>query len=150
MINRIILVGRLTADPEVRQTSNGIPVATLRIAVQRQYRGQDGERQTDFINVVAWRKTAELCRDYLRKGRLVGVDGSLQSRSYEDRDGNRRTAYEVQADSVQFLEPRSAGGAASEGVPPPSDHEVPGGYASDPGPEPMGADGAAMDDDIPF
>ncbi|HIE52628.1 MAG TPA: single-stranded DNA-binding protein [Armatimonadetes bacterium] len=91
MVNRIVLVGRLTRDPELRYTPNGVPVAQFRIAVDRPFRNARGERETDFINVVAWRQSAEFVHQYLSKGRLVGVDGRLQIRSYTTQDGQQRT-----------------------------------------------------------
>ena len=99
MLNRIFLMGRLVADPELRQTPNGISVATFRIAVDRNYQNKaSGERQTDFISCVAWRQTGEFISRYFSKGRMICVEGSLQSRNYEDKSGQKRTAYEVVAD----------------------------------------------------
>jgi len=115
LINRVILLGRLTQDPQMRYTSNGTPVTNFTLAVDRTFTNQQGERETDFIDVVAWRKLAELCADYLIKGQRAAVDGRLQVRSYEvqsgDNQGQRRTVYEVVADNIQFLEkPRGGGG----------------------------------------
>ncbi len=105
MLNRIVLVGRLTRDPELRYTpANGVAVASFTLAVNRPFRQQGGQREADFVPVVVWRQQAENCARYLVKGSLVGVDGRLQIRSYEDREGQRRTVAEVVADSVQFLE----------------------------------------------
>ena len=105
MLNRIVLIGRLTKDPELRFTpANGVPVTQFTIAVDRPYVNQKGERETDFIRIVTWRKLAELCANNLTKGRLVGVDGRLQIRSYEGQDGHRRYVTEVVADAVQFLD----------------------------------------------
>ena len=111
-MNKVMLVGNLTADPEMRSTSSGISVCSFRVAVSRRFKDADGNQQTDFVPVVAWRQLADLCGRYLSKGRKVGVVGSLQSRSYEDKQGNRRTAYEVVADEVEFLTPRGESGAA--------------------------------------
>ncbi len=113
MINRIILIGRLTRDPEVRYTSSGVAVASFAIAVDRRFKNAQGERETDFINIVAWRQLAELCANYLTKGRLVGVEGRLQIRSYEAQDGTKRTVAEVVADDVNFLSPKGEGGGGA-------------------------------------
>jgi len=105
LLNRIILIGRLTRDPELRFTpANGVPVAQFTIAVDRPFVNQKGERETDFIRIVAWRKLAEICANNLTKGRLVAVDGRLQIRSYDGQDGQRRYITEVVADTVQFLD----------------------------------------------
>ena len=104
MLNRIILMGRLAADPELRTTTNGVSVVSFRIGVARDY----DREQTDWINVVAWRQTAEFVSKYFFKGSLIALEGSLQSRQYQDRDGNNRTAYEVQADRVWFAQGKGA------------------------------------------
>lgn len=106
MLNTIILMGRLTADPELRHTSNNIPVTSFTLAVNRNYVKQGADRVTDFIDIVAWRSTAEFVSKYFRKGQLVAVQGSLQTRTYTDKDGNNRKAFEVVADSVYFAEPK--------------------------------------------
>lgn len=106
MINTAILMGRLTADPELRTTPSGVSVTRFSLAVDRSYVPQGGERQTDFIDVVAWRKTAEFVCRYFRKGMLVAVQGSIQTRSYTDKHGNNRKAFEVVADNVHFAEPK--------------------------------------------
>jgi single-strand DNA-binding protein len=103
MINKAILVGRLTADPELKTTNNGTAVCSFRIAVDRTFTGKNGERQADFINIVAWRNTAEFVCKYFGKGDAIGIDGSIQTRDYTDRDGNKRTAFEVVADRVSFV-----------------------------------------------
>ena len=109
MINRVILLGRLTADPEMRYLSSGNPVTNFTLAVERPFTNQQGEKETDFINIVVWRKLAELCSEYLVKGQKAAVEGRLQVRSYEDKQGQRRTIAEVVAENVQFLEkPRGA------------------------------------------
>lgn len=108
MINRVVLVGRLTRDPELRYTPSGVPVANFTLAVNRTFTNQQGEREADFINCVVWRRPAENVANYLKKGSLAGVDGRIQTRSYEGQDGKRVYVTEVVADSVQFLEPRSA------------------------------------------
>ena len=106
MINRAVLVGRLTKDPELRRTQNDIPVTQFTLAVNRPFSNQQGENEADFIAVVAWRKTAEVVTKYVAKGSLVGVDGRIQTRTYDDQDGNRKYITEIVADSVQFLEPK--------------------------------------------
>ncbi|EZP74801.1 single-strand binding protein [Parageobacillus genomosp. 1] len=108
MINRVILVGRLTRDPELRYTPSGVAVATFTLAVNRPFTNQQGEREADFINCVVWRRQAENVANFLKKGSLAGVDGRLQTRSYEGQDGRRVYVTEVVADSVQFLEPKSS------------------------------------------
>lgn len=103
-INRIVLVGRLTADPELRYTPTGTAVCQFTLAVDRQRTNQNGEREADFINIVVWQKLGELCAQYLRKGRLAAVDGRLQSRSYENKEGQKVRVWEVVAENVRFLE----------------------------------------------
>lgn len=107
MLNRVVLVGRLTKDPEFRTTPNGVSVATFTLAVNRNFKNKNGEQQADFINVVVFRQQAENVNNYLKKGNLAGVDGRIQSRSYENKDGQRVYVTEVLADSVQFLEPKN-------------------------------------------
>lgn len=105
MLNRIIIMGRLTRDPELRYTQSQIPVASFTVAVDRDYSGRDGgEKQTDFIDCAAWRQTAEFVSRYFRKGSMAVVSGRLQSRKWQDRDGNNRTSWEVIADSCYFGE----------------------------------------------
>lgn len=116
MMNRVILVGRLTKDPELRFTPNGVAVATFTLAVNRAFTNQQGEREADFINCVVWRRPAENVANFLKKGSLAGVDGRVQTRSYENQDGKRVYVTEVMAESVQFLEPKKGdGGLAAEG-----------------------------------
>lgn len=103
MLNRVVLIGRLVRDPELRYTPSGVPVATFTLAVERPFANKEGERETDFINIVVWRKQAENCANYLAKGRLAAVDGRLQIRTYEQ-DGQRRYFTEVAADNVRFLD----------------------------------------------
>ncbi len=107
MINRAILVGRLTKDPELRHTANDIPVATFTLAINRPFSNQSGEREADFIPCVVWRRQAETVDRFLSKGSLVGVEGRIQTRSYDDQDGNRRYITEIVCDSVQFLETKA-------------------------------------------
>ncbi|MDR7000018.1 single-stranded DNA-binding protein [Neobacillus niacini] len=113
MMNRVVLVGRLTKDPELRYTPSGVAVATFTLAVNRQFSNQQGEREADFINCVVWRKPAENVANFLKKGSLAGVDGRVQTRNYEGQDGKRVYVTEVVAESVQFLEPRNASGGGS-------------------------------------
>lgn len=109
MINRTVLVGRLTKDVELKQTQSGIAVARFTLAVNRPFSNSSGEKEADFIQVLVWRKQAENAAKYLKKGHLAGVDGRIQTGSYEGSDGKRVFTTEVVADSVQFLEPRSSG-----------------------------------------
>ena len=106
-MNRVVLIGRLTRDPELRYTpSSGIAVVNFTLAVDRPFTNQQGERETDFIKVVVWRKQAENCAAYLNKGSLAAVDGRMQINSFEDREGIKRQVAEIVADNVRFLEPR--------------------------------------------
>lgn len=105
-----MLVGRLTRDPELRRTASDIPYVLFTVAVNRTYANRSGERQADFINCVVWRTQAENLARYQRKGNLVGIEGSLQTRSYDDANGVRRNVTEVVCDNIQFLEPKSARG----------------------------------------
>lgn len=107
MLNRVVLVGRLTKDPELRSTPNGVNVGTFTLAVNRTFMNAQGEREADFINVVVFKKQAENVKNYLSKGSLAGVDGRLQTRSYDNKEGRRVFVTEVVADSVQFLEPKN-------------------------------------------
>ncbi len=110
MLNKIFLMGRLVADPELKQTTTGLPVATFRIAVDRDRKNKEtGERDADFVTIVAWRSTAEFVSRYFTKGRMVVVEGRLQIRPYTDRDGNKRSATEVVADTVYFGDSRRDG-----------------------------------------
>lgn len=109
MVNRIVIVGRLTRDPEERTTSNGVSVTTFTVACDRGFKNAQGESETDFIPVVTWRGLAETCSKYLRKGNCTAISGRLQVRNYEDKEGNRRTIAEVVADEVKFLTPKGEG-----------------------------------------
>ncbi|MBC2368122.1 single-stranded DNA-binding protein [Listeria booriae] len=106
MMNRVVLVGRLTKDPELRYTPAGVAVATFTLAVNRNFTNQNGEREVDYINCVVWRKLAENTANFLKKGSLAGVDGKVQTRNYEGNDGKRVYVTEILCESVQFLEPR--------------------------------------------
>ena len=102
MLNKIVLMGRLTRDPELRRTQSGTAVASFTLAVDRDYKPQDGERETDFIDIVAWRGTGEFVSKYFSKGRMAVVEGRLQVRDWTDKDGNKRRSTEVVADNVYF------------------------------------------------
>ena len=122
MLNRCILMGRLTRDPELRRTQSGTAVASFALAVERDFKDRDtGEKAADFIDIVAWRQTAEFISRYFTKGRLAVVEGRLQTRSYEDKSGNKRKAVDVVADNVYFADSRKDGDSA----PPPSAYEAP-------------------------
>ena len=113
MLNRIVLIGRLTRDPELRFTPNGHAVCSFTLAVDRPFTNQEGNRETDFINIVVWNKQGENCAQYLAKGRLAAVDGRLQIRSYDGNDGQRRYVTEVIADNVRFFFFLNEGNASS-------------------------------------
>lgn len=124
MLNKIFLQGRLVADPELRHTPSGVPVASFRLAVDRDFKSKDsGERTADFVNIVAWRSTGEFVSKFFTKGRLALVEGRLQMRDYTDRDGNKRTAAEVVADNVYFCDSKRDGAAGGY---------LPGGYDAPP------------------
>jgi len=117
MLNVAVMMGRLVADPELRHTPNGVSVTSFTIAVDRSYVKAGTERQTDFIDIVAWRNTAEFVCKYFRKGQLAAVQGSIQTRTYTDKDGNKRKAVEIVADNVHFAEPKRDGGSSSGNYP---------------------------------
>lgn len=106
-MNRVMLIGRLTAKPELRYTGSNIPYARFSVAINRTFSNSQGQRETDFINVIIWRKQAENVCNFLDKGSLVSIEGRLQSNSYDDKDGNKRYSLDVVADNVQFLESKS-------------------------------------------
>lgn len=143
MLNSIILMGRLTADPELKTTGTGTAVTTFTVAVDRDYQKSGEAKQTDFFNIVAWRGTAEFIARNFQKGKLIAVKGSLQSRKYTDREGSARTATEIVADSVYFAGPKPETPAKLNGVPdlpPPPAKEAAGGFEQ-----------IALDDeDLPF
>lgn len=140
MLNRIVLIGRLTKDPELRHTQSGKAVCSFTLAVDRPYTGADGSREADFINIVVWNKTAENCAQYLSKGKLAAVDGRLQIRSYEDKNGQRRYVTEVVAEAVRFLSPKSEGSQSRE----PEDWVEDSDYNAG------GAGGFTSSEDLPF
>lgn len=106
-MNKVFLIGNLVRDPEVRATQSGISVCNFTVAVNRRFKKENGEQETDFLNVIAWRQLAELCGKYLAKGRKVAVTGSIQTRTYEAKDGNKRTAWDIVANEVEFLSPQN-------------------------------------------
>ncbi|MED4888578.1 single-stranded DNA-binding protein [Lysinibacillus fusiformis] len=117
MINRVVLVGRLTKDPELRYTPNGIASCRFTVAVNRTFANEQGERDADFISCVAWRKQAENLANYQRKGALIGLEGRIQTGSYEGQNGQRVYTTDVVADSIQFLEPSRNGGGGPQNTP---------------------------------
>lgn len=115
MLNKIILMGRLTRDPELRRTGSGTAVASFSLAVDRDFKTQDGERETDFIDIVAWRSTAEFVSKYFTKGRMAVLEGRMQVRDWTDKDGNKRRSTEVIAENIYFGDSkRSESGAADK------------------------------------
>lgn len=121
MLNKVLLQGRLVADPEIRHTTNGTAVVSFRLAVDRDFKNQNGEKEADFINIVAWRNTAEFVGKYFEKGQMAIVDGRLQVRDYTDRDGNKRYVTEVVANSVYFAGSKST--ASNSGLEPLDDDD---------------------------
>lgn len=129
-MNRIVLIGRLTRDPELRYTASGQAVATFTLAVDRRFKNAQGEKETDFVRCVAWRQSAEFAANYLTKGRLTAVDGRLQIRDYTTQDGQKRTSAEVVAENLQGLDrPKDAAPSETEGpipeppIPAPAAHD---------------------------
>ena len=114
-MNKVFLIGRLTRDPELRYTGNNTPVATFSLAVNRNFSNQQGEREADFINIVVWRKQAENVKNYLSQGSQVAIDGRIQTRSYDDKDGQKRYVTEVVADNVEFLGSKNSSNNSSNG-----------------------------------
>lgn len=153
MLNKIFIMGRLTRDPELRRTQSGIPVTSFSLAVDRDYKSQSGEKETDFIDVVAWRSTAEFVAKYFTKGRMAVVEGRLQIRDWQDKDGNKRRSAEVVADNVYFGDSRPAGSnpgsyGGESGYSAPAYTAPSGGFAA-----PVGGDFSEIDDedgDLPF
>ena len=141
MFNLVVLTGRLTADPELKTTPNGYSVTTFSIAVNRRYRAGEVS-QADFINIVAWRQTAEFVTRYFKKGSMIGIEGSIQTRKYTDKNGNNRTAFEVVANNVQFVESKRDAAPAQD-----SDNAV---SFSNAGANDFTDLGDASDDDLPF
>lgn len=148
MLNCAVIMGRLTADPELRTTSSNLPVVSFTVAVDRRFQAQGQDRQADFINCVAWRQTADFISKYFRKGQMIAVQGSIQTRSYDDRNGVRRTAVEIVADNVSFCgsKAESGGGAGMQGYPAPA--QQPASFKNS-GSEDF-SDIEAAEDDLPF
>lgn len=136
MLNRVVLIGRLTRDPELRYLPSGVAVANFTLAIDRNFKNAQGEKETDFIPCVVFRQLAELCANYLGKGKLAAVDGRIQVRTYNDKEGQKRWVTEVVADDVRFLSPKGEGSGNVEGP-------VYGGRGS------FGQE-MNLDDDIPF
>jgi len=143
MFNKVILIGRLTRDPELRHTPQGTPVASITVAVDRPFTTREGQRETDFIDVVVWQKLAETVARVLTKGRLIMVEGRLQIRSYTDKEGQKRRVYEVVGENVRFLDKPKTAGLASGNLP----DEFP---AVDFDPSDFGTEIEISDEDIPF
>ena len=144
-MNKAILIGNLANDPESRTTSSGIAQCTFRLAVQRRFANQQGVREADFLTIVCWRQTAELCARYLSKGRKVAVEGSIQTRSYDAQDGTKRYVTEIIADNVEFLSSREEGGSRQGGFAPAAPAPAPRNAA------PASSDFTEVDDDeLPF
>ena len=136
MLNRIIVMGRMTRDPELRRTNSGTAVASFAVAVDRGFKSQSGEKETDFIDVVAWRNTAEFVSKYFSKGRMAVVEGRVQLRDWTDKDGNKRRTAEIVADNVYFGDSKRDGVDAAQ---------------SEPQGEPQGGFSEIADDgDLPF
>ncbi len=147
MLNHIVIMGRLTRDPEMRRTSQGTPVTSFSLAVDRDFSGKDaGQKETDFIDCVAWRNTAEFVNSYFSKGRMAVVSGRLQIRTWKDKEGNTRKAAEVVADNVYFGDSKTDSGSSYGSAP----ARTYGGYAV---PAAPASDFSTMDDDdaqLPF
>ena len=156
MLNKIFIMGRLTRDPELRRTQSGTPVTSFSLAVDRDYKSQSGEKETDFIDVVAWRSTAEFVAKYFTKGRMAVVEGRLQIRAWQDKDGNNRRSAEVVADNVYFGDSRRDSDGGNGGYANNSYGGNNGGYSAPAGgyAAPVGGSGFAEideeDGDLPF
>jgi single-strand DNA-binding protein len=151
MLNRVILIGRLTKDPELRYTPSGVAVTQFTLAVDRPFSNQSGEREADFIMIVTWRQLAETCANYLRKGRLTAVEGRIQVRNYDNNEGKRVYVTEVVADNVRFLESGNAAGNREEGSSPNAGGG--GNRSRSQDQDPFSNDGKPVDisdDDLPF
>ena len=139
MLNKIIIMGRLTRDPELRRTGSGTAVTSFSLAVDRDFKSQSGEKETDFIDVVAWRSTAEFVSKYFTKGRMAVVEGRLQMRDWTDKDGNKRTTAEVVADNVYFGDSKRDGDGGGYSAGYSQGGYSAGGYASSAAPSGYGA-----------
>ncbi len=160
-MNKVVLIGRLTRDPELRYTGNNTPVATFSLAVNRNFSNQQGEREADFINIVVWRKQAENVKNYLTQGSQVAIDGRLQTRTYDDNNGQKRYVTEVIADNVEFLGSRNSSSnsnnmnsSANNAGPTPYDFgDEPKSKGTDVDSNPFADFGASIeisDDELPF
>ncbi|MBQ9019543.1 MAG: single-stranded DNA-binding protein [Bacilli bacterium] len=158
-MNKVVLIGRLTRDPELRYTGSNTPVATFSLAVNRNFTNQNGEREADFINIVVWRKQAENVKNFLTQGSQVAVEGRIQTRTYDGQDGQKRYITEVVADNVEFLGSKNSSNNSNSGS---SKNTEPTPYDFGDMPEPKGTDvdsnpfadfGASIeisDDELPF
>ena len=146
MLNKIVLMGRLARDPELRRTQSGVPVTSFRLACDRDFKSQSGEKETDWIDVVAWRNTAEFVSKYFAKGRMASVEGRLQTRDWTDKDGNKRTAVEVVADNIYFGDSKRDSAPAGDSYAAP----IGGGYAAPMGGSDRFAEIDEEDGDLPF
>ncbi len=161
-MNKVVLIGRLTRDPELRYTGNNTPVATFSLAVDRGFSNQQGEREADFINIVVWNKQAENVKNYLTKGSQVGIDGRIQTRTYDDKDGQKRYVTEVVANNVEFLGSKNSSNENTESKGSSKSKSEPTPYDFGDMPEPKGTDvdsnpfadfGSSIkisDDELPF
>ena len=148
-MNRVMLIGRLTAKPELRYTTSNVPYARFSLAVNRAFSNQSGERETDFINIIIWRKQAENVCNFLDKGSLVSVEGRIQTGSFNDKDGNKRYSFDVVADNVQFLESKSQSQTrATEDVSPYDYQDAPSGVDVDSDPFADFGDSVSIDDNF--
>jgi single-strand DNA-binding protein len=150
MLNRTVLVGRLTRDPELRYTPAGVPVATFTLAVNRNFKNVNGDQEADFINVVVWRKPAENVANFLKKGSLAGIDGRIQTRNFEGQDGKKVYITEVIAESVQFLETKNKGSYQPPMDPPPERGNSHSGTSKINDPVAGNSEININDDDLPF
>ncbi|MBR3210388.1 MAG: single-stranded DNA-binding protein [Bacilli bacterium] len=161
-MNKVFLIGRLTRDPELRYTGSNTAVATFSLAVNRNFSNQNGERETDFINIVVWRKQAENVKNFLSQGSQVAIDGRIQTRSYDDQNGQKRYVTEVVADNVEFLGSKNSSNNSNNGNSSADNHAEPTPYDFGDAPEPKGTDidsnpfadfGSSIeisDDELPF
>ena len=147
MFNKAILIGRLTVEPELRQTPSGVYLVNFQIAVDRRFKSRDGERQADFITIVCWRQQAEFVAKYFHKGDPIGIEGSIQTRNYEDRQGNKRTAVEVVADNVFFVGGRSSSASAAPAPAQNAPAAAPAAYSSGSASD---FEEVEIDNDLPF
>ena len=147
MLNKVVIMGRLARDPELRRTQSGVSVTSFRIACNRDFKPQGGEAETDWIDIVAWRNTAEFVSKYFQKGRVAIVEGRLQTRDWTDKDGNKRTAVEVVADNIYFGDSKRDGGNNYDAAP--SFGAPMGGYAAPVGDNQF-AEIDEEDGDLPF